>query len=539
VAIFGKKLMLVNRTSVFFLFFFTVTCAAQDTNWNRLLQLHQDFLALRDAGMKDAAHDFSTTAIQTRASQLKELETRLGTILPSAWPVDQKVDWVLVRTELNDLDFRYRVIRPWVRDPSFYLDFFRTLPYADVPVPPDKLNHFRTQLRSIPGLVQQAKKNLGEAGGDLTDIAIFHLEHYDGVGQGEPVRDVPPEGIVGWYEDLLSRVQKQQPELTSDVQQALASVREYHDWLVANRPNLNHPSAIGLTEYNWFIKHVRLMPYTATDLRVMGDVEASRARTFLKIDEAVNRNLPNLELAKSGEEYAARVQQAEQLIRSFLATNHLLTIPDYVGPQKTDAFWIQRPGGKRHFWEELQYRDPLVDHIHASLPGHRLDFLIHQHDQRPIRRDYEDGGRIEGWGFYCEEMMLQAGLLKDRPRVRELFYIAQLARAMRIPAEFKIQSGEFSMQQAIEFMVKNVPFMDPNLARYDLEVYFRQPGYGMNYVAGKEQIEHLLAARAQQLGDKFDLGRFHDQFLAAGMIPVTLTEWEMTGARIDKQFDLP
>jgi hypothetical protein len=531
--------MLLKRASLFFLFFFTITCAAQDGSWDRLLRLHQDFLALHDAGMKDAAHDFSPTAVQTRASQLKELETQLGMISSSAWPVDHKVDWVLVRTELNDLDFRYRVIRPWSRDPSFYLDFFRKLPYADVPVPPDKLNNFRTQVRSISELVQQAKKNLTEAGGDLTDIAIFHLEHYDGVGQGEPVRDVPPEGILVWYEDLLSRVQKQQPELTSEVRQALASVREYHDWLVANRPRLNHPSAIGLTEYDWFVKHVRLMPYTVADLREIGDVEASRAQTFLKIERAVNRTLPDLEVAKSGEEYAARVRQAEELIRSFLAANQLLTIPDYVGPQKTDAFWIQRHGGKRHFWEEIQYRDPLVDHIHASLPGHRLDFLIHEHDQRPIRREYEDGGRIEGWGFYCEEMMLQAGLLKDRPRVRELFYIAQLARAMRIPAELKIQSGEFSMQQAIQFMVKNVPFMDPNLARYDLEVYFRQPGYGMNYVAGKHQIEHLLAAQAQQLGDKFDLGKFHDQFLAAGMIPVTLTEWEMTGSSINKELNLP
>jgi uncharacterized protein (DUF885 family) len=71
----------------------------------------------------------------------------------------------------------------------------------------------------------------------------------------------------------------------------------------------------------------------------------------------------------------------------------------------------------------------------------------------------------------------------------------------------------------------------------DLEVYFRQPGYGMNYVAGKQQIERRLAARAQRLGDKFDLGKFHDQFLAAGMIPVALTEWEMTGTDIDKEFD--
>jgi hypothetical protein len=534
--------MIRARTSLFiftFLFFVTTAGTAQDGDWDRLLQVHKDYLAIRNAGMKDAAHDFSPAAVQARVVQLGELRSRLNTISASAWPIARKVDWVLVRTELNDLDFRYRVIRPWARDPSFYLDFFRTLPFTDVPVSTDQLNDFRIQLRAVPALLQQARENLTEAGGDLTDIAIFHLVHYDGVGQGEPIRDAPPEGIVGWFQDLQSRVQKQQPELTSEVLQALASIREYHGWLVANRTKLNHPSAVGILEYNWYIKHVRLMPYTADDLRVIGNEEASRAWTFLKIAQNANRNLPELRLAKTKEEYDARVHQAEELIRSFLGENHLLTIPDYVGPQKTDAFWIQRPGGKRHFWEELQYRDPLIDHIHASLPGHRLDFLIHQHDTRPIRRDFEDGGRIEGWGFYCEEMLLQAGLLKDRPRVRELFYIAQLARAMRIPVELQIQTGEFSMQQAIQFMVMNVPFMDLNLARYDLEVYFRQPGYGMNYIAGKQQIEGLLAARAQQLGDKFDLGEFHDQFLAEGMIPVALAEWEIIGINTDKEFELP
>jgi hypothetical protein len=523
-----------------FVFLFTITCAAQDSAWERLLQVHQDYLNLRDAGTKDTLHDFSPPAVKIRATVLKDLQSRLRGIDPSAWPPNQKVDWVLVRTELNDLDFRYRVVRPWSRDASFYLDIFRTLPYTDVPVPRDKLDEFRTNLRSVSKLLRQAQTNLIEGGGDLTDIAIFHLEHYDGVGQGEPVRKIPPEGILGWYADLQSRVEKLQPELAPEVQSALAAIHNYHDWLVANRSRLNHPSSIGLTEYNWFVKNVRLMPYTADDLQVIADMEVARARTFLKIEQARNSGLPELEPARTEQEYSTRVRQAEDLIRKLIIAKHLLTIPDYVGNQKTDAFWIERPNGKRHFWEEIQYRDPLVDHIHASIPGHRLDFLLHEHDNRPIRRDYMDGGRIEGWGFYCEEMMLQAGLLQDRPRTRELFYIAQLARAARIPAELKIQSGQFSMQKAIDFMVQTVPFMDPNLARYDLEVYFRQPGYGMNYVAGKQQIEGLLAARAEQLGKAFDLGTFHDEFLAAGMIPVTLTQWEMIGpADTDKKFSLP
>jgi hypothetical protein len=532
----------VSRLSFIFIFLIAVVCAAQENNdgWQRLLRLHQEYLKLREASTKDATQDFSPTAIQKRLVELRDLEKQLHAIDASAWPTSRKVDWVLVRTETTDLEFTYRVVRPWSRDPSFYLDFFRNLPFTEVPVPEGKLAQFRSSLRLIPGLVKQAESDLTEAGGDLTDIAIFHLEHYDGVGQGEPVRKIPPEGILGWYADLANRIRQEQPELAADLKPAVDGINGFHDWLVANRIRLNHSSAVGLKEYEWYIENVRLMPYTAADLQMLGEAELARARTFLKIQQASNRGLPELTLAPSAQEYSARVRQAETLIRKFIVEHHLLTIPDYVGPQETDAFWIERPNGKRHFWEQLQYRDPLVDHIHASIPGHRFDFLIHEHDDRPIRRDYVDSGRVEGWAFYCEEMLLQAGLLDDRPRVKELFYIAQLARAARIPAELKIQSGEFSMRDAIHFMVNTVPFMDENLARYDLEVYFRQPGYGMNYIAGKQQIEELLAARAAQLGDAFDLGRFHDQFLGAGIIPVALTRWEMIGpTAINQELSLP
>jgi uncharacterized protein (DUF885 family) len=147
----------------------------------------------------------------------------------------------------------------------------------------------------------------------------------------------------------------------------------------------------------------------------------------------------------------------------------------------------------------------------------------------PIRSRYRDGVRAEGWAFYIEEMFLQAGMLDQRPRAKELFYIAQLKRAARVPAELAMQTGEINLAGAIDYLVEQVPLMEPDLARYDLAIYLRRPTYGMNYVMGKVQLERLLSARALQLGDEFDLGEFHDAFLAAGPIPVSLIHWEMTG----------
>jgi uncharacterized protein (DUF885 family) len=46
---------------------------------------------------------------------------------------------------------------------------------------------------------------------------------------------------------------------------------------------------------------------------------------------------------------------------------------------------------------------------------------------------------------------------------------------------------------------------------------------------GKVQIDRLLADRAVQMGDGFTLGKFMDEFLGSGMVPVSLIRWEMTG----------
>ena len=60
-------------------------------------------------------------------------------------------------------------------------------------------------------------------------------------------------------------------------------------------------------------------------------------------------------------------------------------------------------------------------------------------------------------------------------------------------------------------------------------MYLRQPAYGTSYLIGKIQIERLLADRRRQLGASFTLRRFMDEFDAAGLIPISLIRWELTG----------
>ena len=55
------------------------------------------------------------------------------------------------------------------------------------------------------------------------------------------------------------------------------------------------------------------------------------------------------------------------------------------------------------------------------------------------------------------------------------------------------------------------------------------PGVELAYSIGKVQFNKLLADRAHQLGDSFRMGSFMDAFLDAGLMPMSLIRWEMTG----------
>ena len=106
-------------------------------------------------------------------------------------------------------------------------------------------------------------------------------------------------------------------------------------------------------------------------------------------------------------------------------------------------------------------------------------------------------------------------------------------RAARGLGSLYAHANEFTMKQAADFQVEWTPrgWMRPDLdlLGFEQQLYLRQPGYGTSYVTGKYLLERLLMERAHQLGDEFTLSRFFDEVNAAGMIPVSLIRWQLTG----------
>ncbi|MDJ0794134.1 MAG: DUF885 family protein [Woeseiaceae bacterium] len=504
--------------------------------WDEFLYWRDPISAKKEQSLVDVAGletdvypDYSAKAIATKVRELRGLQDQLNRFAVADWPLGQQVEFLAVRAKMDQEEFALRVSKPWSRDPGFYVDRMLRLTFTELPVEGEALAEFVRQLEAIPGLAAQGEKNLVEVAADYADLAIFNLSNSDGVGHGFPYRAEPPPGVVGWYDDLLERARVQQPELLEPIEVSRAAVVTFRDWLVANRATMTADAGVGKDAFDWYLKHVKLMHYTSDEIVTLGERELDRLWALYALERHRNRNLPEIEISASAEEYQSRIDETDRKIRRFLEDEGIITIPGYIGELSTNVPWIVRDGGP-NFWEQVQFRNPTPDHLHAVIPGHRFDAVVERNSSDPVRGRLTDDARVEGWAVYLEEAVMNAGLLDDQPRVRELIYLFGIFRAARMPADVWLQLNEMTAEEVADYWIERVPYLDRDVARVDAEIYLRRPpGYGLGYTTGMLQMQTLLAERKRQLGDAFSLRDFHDELMSAGRLPLSLVHWEMTG----------
>jgi hypothetical protein len=341
--------------------------------------------------------------------------------------------------------------------------------------------------------------------------------------------------------DLEPQLEKHHPELVSDTKRAHAAITDYNDWLAKNKGKMKSPDGVGIENYNWWLKNVWLFPYTWDECRVILEREYGRGMAYLKLMENRNRRLPKATLATTEEGYALRYREAEEELLAFLHEEEIFSVPDFfkaTGPDVVAPAWNgpERLRGIREFFENCSDRDPQQQIIH-NFAGHYYDELLLERDDRPIRgvrRLYNiDNVRAEGPALGLEEALMVAGLFENRRRGKEIVYIASAYRAIRGLADLRLHSNELSYSEAIDFDVRMCPYGWAEKEGYTIWAHKSNtplvPGFEMSYTMGKVQLEKLIADRAYQLGAKFNLREFMDEFRSYGMIPFALIRWEMTG----------
>ena len=521
-----------------------------------LVEIFQAAQDLRQPEIMDGIPDFSAAAVERQKAGLAELRSRFDELDPTGWPISDQVDYLLVRAELDMLDYGLHVYRATSRSPAFYLSSISSFGMLSgaalsglgrlVQQPPPfteaRAAEIVAHMQSVPEILEQAKSNLTEPTREMSGWALATLA--DGQsGSRAFAEGLRPHFPAEWIGELDSTA--------VEMGEALES---YRLWIEERLPEMSGARPIGREMYDWILRRIWLLPFDAEDILRLGEQEYARFLAFTSFEESRNRDLPELTGAMTTAEYAQRTEEEAGAIRRFLEEKGALDIPEYVGPYRRTqmpdyiqafSLWAalsgySTPGNgvvkysvpedhpfTQTYWESIMRVDPSTNIFHDGIPGHHLQGIVSARHASPIRAGRRDRFKSEGWSTYWEETAMQLGYYDERPRSRELIYNFMRLRAMRVIVDVEMALGEMSVDEAVEALM-TIP-MDRRIASEEADDFFAAPTGGIVYLIGKLQIERLLAERRQQLGAEFDLGRFHNDLVAAAWVPIELTRWEMTG----------
>ena len=157
--------------------------------------------------------------------------------------------------------------------------------------------------------------------------------------------------------------------------------------------------------------------------------------------------------------------------------------------------------------------------VHEAYPGHHLQLSAALANATPARLLVDAPEFVEGWGMYCEQMMLEEGF-EDSPARRVIVATDAIWRAARIVLDIRLHRGEMGVGEAIDYLVDHTGF-ERSVARAEVQRYTQTPGYNLSYLLGKVLLLRLRDDERERQGDRFTLKGFHDALLYSGSLPIS------------------
>lgn len=526
----------------------------------QLVELFHEWREFEQPPLENGAPVYTEARMQQVREGIERFRQRLRAIDAADWPVERKVDWHLLRAEINGLDFHERVLKPWNRDPAFYQTVWTyrsdtpahegpthhnllELWTYEFPLAAPEQQRLRDELQVIPPLLQQARGNLTGNARDLWLSGIYNIRQ-----QGRDLRAL--------RERLAAGVM---PSLVLAVDDAITATAGFVDWLEAEAPSRDSWSGVSIREYNWHLQQVWYVPLTWHHERRILERELHRAWSSLKLEEHRNRELPELQPVTDPEGYDALAEASADRLTTFLEREDILSVEPWMDAALREQLGEYIPPEQRNFFTIGSHLDPTPLYTHFY---HWFDLARVREEPHPSPLRQSPllfnifTSRAEGMATGFEELTMQAGLHDDHRRAREIVWILLAQRAARGLGSLDAQANRKTMTEAAEFHARWTPrqwmnrdlekvgagdlgvegdeaYADHmNLLAFEQQLYLRQPGYGTSYVTGKVQLDRMISVFARQKleqGEEFRMSEFFEQFNAAGLIPMSLIHWQLTG----------
>ena len=165
--------------------------------------------------------------------------------------------------------------------------------------------------------------------------------------------------------------------------------------------------------------------------------------------------------------------------------------------------------------------------LHEAVPGHHLQIALQQEaaDGPYFRRGVDVTAFIEGWGLYSEFLGEEMGFYRTPyERFGRLSY--EMWRACRLVSDTGIHWLGWNIEQARACFRDNSALAPLNIET-ELQRYIGWPGQATAYKIGEIRLRGVRSRAERELGDRFDVRRFHDALLVDGPLPLDLLDARM------------
>ena len=170
--------------------------------------------------------------------------------------------------------------------------------------------------------------------------------------------------------------------------------------------------------------------------------------------------------------------------------------------------------------------------IHEAYPGHYVQLAYSNKDRSLIRKVLFSGVFAEGWAVYTEQMMLDEGYGRGdlKLRLNQLkWYLRSVCNAI---LDYRMHCTNMTDEEALVFLILH-GFQSEAEALLKI-IRSKQSSCQLStYFVGRMAFQRLRRRVQSELGERFDLGQFHEACLDHGTPPVRYLP-ELVGERLKR-----
>ncbi len=367
------------------------------------------------------------------------------------------------------------------------------------------------------------------------------------------------EGLPSFLETILEAARSQGvpaatvARLEAAIVGANAALDEHQAWLRDDvLPRSSHEWLTGPEQFEEIVR-LRALEATGDEILAVGEAmlaEAHAARNAVceEIDPTASReavaDLVKNDYPPTFEEALEEYRRSMDRARAFVVDHDLATLPPndilvvietptfirhlipfaaYFDPARFDenaqGTYIVTPPETPEMMREHNYASISNTSVHEAYPGHHHQLAAAVTNPSLVRLFSTSPEFTEGWAFYTERMMKEAGF-DNTPTHRYIQLTDVIWRATRIVLDVQLHRGDIGFEAAVDRLVEETGFERP-AALAEVKRYTSTPTYQLSYLYGRHMIEGLRQEVEAREGADFDLKQFHDTLLYGGTMPVS------------------